>query len=517
MTATRAAIASMMKHNGLPASAIPQTIEDAMSICSRLGFDYLWVDRVCIVQDDQEDQMRQITAMGDIYSLASLVLIAAYGDNTDFGIPGVSRPRSRVQRHIKVAGLQVTNIVQDPLEDKLAMWSTRGWTYQEAVLARRRLYFTNRRAFYECGTSSCHEDAYNIGTQLSQYESYRFLEEREHSRFETFVRHLEYYSPRNLSYRADVYHAFTGIMKTLYGRDSRFIDGLPELDFDRALRWHVSREKQSLSRVESSEVLCPSWSWSSAMGHTIFHNRTELYGSLTLWYRIEPASLYSTEEIKSVNFHPETEMDDDWRICMAIACEEGCLPNRNWDWSLADDSFLTIRRKVATCWSNYHDFCKDALQLPKPTKLPGCFEGFESLVRESKLGIITGSTQSAFLRLGPSSVGVDIYSHTGDFIGEIFGKAVFLREMISSTNHGKERLYEFIALSVSGLSAMNDFDEAEENNYFDMNGEPLGKLPIVNLCMIERIGTYACRNQLGWVYLKQWAKIERQWKIVRLG
>ena len=522
MKATRAAFTSMTKENGLQASAMPQTIEDAMSVCSQLEFDYLWVDRLCIIQDDQEDRTSQIAAMGDIYSSTSLVLIVAYGNNMDFGIPGVSRPRPSVQRHVEVAGLQVTNIVEDPWEDELAKWSTRGWTYQEAILARRRLYFTNRRAYFECGTSCCHEDAYNPETRLLTYASHRFSQEGETSRFETFARHLLYYSTRNLSYHSDVYHAFTGITNVLYGRDSRMINGLPEVDFDRALRWWVNLGTQSISRLENGEAVCPTWSWSTAMGcagDTIVYQGTDLYGSLALWYRVRPASLPLGSEIEPVNFHPDTEMDDNWEIYMAIACEEGCLRNVDRCWSSAAGSFRTMREKIVARWPGYHTYCKDALQPPEPLELLRRYENFNDLVYESKPGLIFASTQCALLQLRAipeQGVGVGIFNHQGDFIGEICGQASRLREKVLSRAHEKEILYEFVALSVSGREAISHADEAMTNNYYDEEGQPIVPIPIVNLLLIEWSGKYAARKQLGWAYLKQWGKVEREWKTVRL-
>lgn len=106
-----------MKDGGLTASNMPQTIEDAMQVCAVLGETYLWVDRLCILQDDKEDKASQIGAMGKIYSNAHLVLIATYGESMDFGIPGISRPREAAQSCETVLGLRIANVVRENKRD----------------------------------------------------------------------------------------------------------------------------------------------------------------------------------------------------------------------------------------------------------------------------------------------------------------------------------------------------------------------------------------------------------------
>tara|TARA_R110002003_G_scaffold351_2_gene18882 strand:- start:236 stop:820 length:585 start_codon:yes stop_codon:yes gene_type:complete len=107
--------------------ALPQTIVDAMTICEHLQQRYLWVDRLCIVQDDLKDKMHQIGQMGHIYSSALFVIIAAHGDAANFGIPGVSRPRRTQQQTAILPGLTITNAVRERPNDPLDIWPSRGW------------------------------------------------------------------------------------------------------------------------------------------------------------------------------------------------------------------------------------------------------------------------------------------------------------------------------------------------------------------------------------------------------
>ncbi|KAM7203222.1 Heterokaryon incompatibility protein (HET) domain containing protein, partial [Rhypophila sp. PSN 637] len=132
---------------------LPKTVEDAIEACRQLGEVYLCVDRFCIVQDYLEDMACQISAMATIYSLAKFALIITDGDS-DSGIAGISRERAQVQMREQIAGFA---FIIEPtgwreIIGGASVWSTRGWTYQEAVLPQRKLYLSESQAFFECAT-----------------------------------------------------------------------------------------------------------------------------------------------------------------------------------------------------------------------------------------------------------------------------------------------------------------------------------------------------------------------------
>jgi len=61
--------ASLVGHQSrIPVQSLPQTIQDAVETVRRLGLQYLWVDALCIVQDDDTDKMAEIARMGVIYT-----------------------------------------------------------------------------------------------------------------------------------------------------------------------------------------------------------------------------------------------------------------------------------------------------------------------------------------------------------------------------------------------------------------------------------------------------------------
>ncbi|EWZ33609.1 hypothetical protein FOZG_13321 [Fusarium oxysporum Fo47] len=72
----------------------PQTIEDAITVALQVGINFLWVDRYCLPQQECPEKREQIQKMHKIYREADLTIIAAAGDGPDYGLPGISTPRS---------------------------------------------------------------------------------------------------------------------------------------------------------------------------------------------------------------------------------------------------------------------------------------------------------------------------------------------------------------------------------------------------------------------------------------
>lgn len=129
---------------------LPATIEDAITVTEKLGYRYLWIDRYCI-QQDEEEKMRQIQQMDLIYQLAEVVIIAAFGHDPTSGLPGVRKtprvyqPRATIGSHVLASTMRRPGLVIAS-----STWTTRAWTYQEALLARRRLVFMEEQVYFEC-------------------------------------------------------------------------------------------------------------------------------------------------------------------------------------------------------------------------------------------------------------------------------------------------------------------------------------------------------------------------------
>ncbi|KAL8713579.1 MAG: hypothetical protein Q9220_002441 [cf. Caloplaca sp. 1 TL-2023] len=80
--------------------SVPLTIRDAMALTKELGLKYLWVDSLCIVQDDPYDKAIFIPEMHQIYMRSFLTIIAAAGNSADNGLPGIG-PSPRDSQEIE--------------------------------------------------------------------------------------------------------------------------------------------------------------------------------------------------------------------------------------------------------------------------------------------------------------------------------------------------------------------------------------------------------------------------------
>ncbi len=96
--------------------------------------------------------------MDAIYGNAELTIVAAAGEDQSHGLPGLnSRPRT-AQRTAMAGSYRIVETLPDPHHKVSASrWFTRAWTFQEGLLSRRSLIFTDDQIYYECTGMNCSE------------------------------------------------------------------------------------------------------------------------------------------------------------------------------------------------------------------------------------------------------------------------------------------------------------------------------------------------------------------------
>jgi hypothetical protein len=163
---------SCRQMGGLPAT-LPNTISDAIALVRALGERYLWVDALYIVQDDAEHKARGIAHMDVVYNKAFATVVAMHGASADVGLPGArsgTRPPQRIETLVVEAGSRDLDYDPDggdsnekvtlhlvatppPLHFALeaSRWDTHGRTFQERLLSRRCLYFSEHYVCFQCG------------------------------------------------------------------------------------------------------------------------------------------------------------------------------------------------------------------------------------------------------------------------------------------------------------------------------------------------------------------------------
>lgn len=109
---------------------IPKTVLDAIELTGEMGLHYLWVDALCLIQDNPKDKELALPLMHLVYGGAEITIIAAAGPDANTGLPGVNgtprRGRQLVEEVLPGVKMAVLNDVNDMLER--SHYSGRGWT-----------------------------------------------------------------------------------------------------------------------------------------------------------------------------------------------------------------------------------------------------------------------------------------------------------------------------------------------------------------------------------------------------
>jgi hypothetical protein len=260
------------------ACRIPRCIQDAIALTELLHQRYLWVDSLCIVQDDEKTSHCEITRMASIYANATLTIVAAGGNDANYGlrgIRGVSHPRSHRQQVAQLSnGARILKYY--PPELSQAEWSQRGWTFQENLLSQRKLIFYDDSVMWNCSCDEWHEHVGSIHRKDTHRPLLKVSNLHAPGLFNsTWPDLLSYqrlvidFNERSLTYPEDVVDAFSGVTTQLSAIFlGGFLYGIPTMFFDVALLWRASStlERRIPRRKTGSEANLPSWSWMGWQG-----------------------------------------------------------------------------------------------------------------------------------------------------------------------------------------------------------------------------------------------------------
>ncbi|OIW28098.1 HET-domain-containing protein [Coniochaeta ligniaria NRRL 30616] len=227
--------------------ALPRTILDAMQFVKSLGIRFLWVDALCLIQDDENDVEIGMEVMNSVYQGSYFTIIAASGNDATSGLPGV-RPASRVASQTTVDldpsgnGLKLTLQHSIDWHLKRSVYSQRGWTLQELVLPRRTVIFINKQVYFRCQEANWAEettaDAFTHHLDPDDGNISRIpgpLDGRLQSWW-AYQKLLEEYSSREIRFDGDTLRATAGVLRPLCaGMETRMLEGLPGHYLDNAL------------------------------------------------------------------------------------------------------------------------------------------------------------------------------------------------------------------------------------------------------------------------------------------
>lgn len=259
--------------DSIETDVLPPLIEDSIEVAKALGVNYLWIDRYCVPQHNTPEKYRLIQMMGEIYAGSYATIVAASGESPLQGLPGVTHTRRAGYpivnvKQYSITPVALTHLMQSHIEN--STWSTRGWTFQEAILSHRRLVFTNYGVYFQCRAAcfleSLRGPAREVVMNLS-YPTPAFAQVGTSMR--DLEAHISSYGLRKFSHDADVLTAFRGIQKTFLDAECHVSSfcGIP-LDprekafkdsFTLGLLWESAATQAPYCAARRSNF--PTWTW----------------------------------------------------------------------------------------------------------------------------------------------------------------------------------------------------------------------------------------------------------------
>lgn len=158
----KAQVVKLLKSNldaflgGLPVSELPKTFRDSLCVARRLGIRYIWIDSLCIIQDDGEDWLSEASQMHSVYSNSDCNICATSASDSSQGLFVERKPDALDPCDVWIPWLDASGTFR--IVD-VTMWKeeigrsplhTRAWVVQEHLLSPRQLHFGAKQVSWEC-------------------------------------------------------------------------------------------------------------------------------------------------------------------------------------------------------------------------------------------------------------------------------------------------------------------------------------------------------------------------------
>ena len=269
---------------GLVRSILPRTLSDAIAFTEALGERYIWIDALCIPQDDPMLKLLQIEAMDEVFQGAVCTLIALEGTSSASGLPGSSvRSPRNVVSNVETLAPGVRARMVGEYEDLIektpnSPWATRAWTLQEGLYSVRCLIFTTEQVYFRCMEASASESSKEFTSTTHDRVIYASNTAKLFDRYATETNDFSYfytvygqlislYTSRTMTYADDALAAMKGIFRGITNvQGTQFFHGLPLRYFGLALLWEETTGTDKNSTWPRKphrweQVPWPTWTW----------------------------------------------------------------------------------------------------------------------------------------------------------------------------------------------------------------------------------------------------------------
>ncbi|ORY15302.1 heterokaryon incompatibility protein-domain-containing protein [Clohesyomyces aquaticus] len=292
----------------IPFANLSRTFQDAVTATRKLGFRYIWIDSLCIIQGDTADWEVEAATMSDVYRNATLTIVAAHAAGGAVGcfeerdgllqfpfLVDVPHRAANTPIPQQAARILFTCYGRSKgLGDAEPPLYGRAWVLQEQLLSPRMLIFDGPQLRWEClemHGSECSPIG-GLSRQTGYMKAIRSgimndadffdLPTIDDPVFAAKIQHQYWcfavmdYTHRGMTQLPDRLIALEGIGQALAAKTKdRYLAGLWLNHFFIGLLWSIPYEREFTTTtpdafdieanktVRQTESLGPSWSWAS--------------------------------------------------------------------------------------------------------------------------------------------------------------------------------------------------------------------------------------------------------------
>jgi len=314
---------------GIEIERLPQTFRDAIKITRELGFRYIWIDALCIIQDSSEDKANEIGQMGSIYNESTLTIGVVAAETVAEGFLK-TKPVRYIDTPYKCAGGEMGS-VRISVQKEVDLWNewlfTRAWCLQENFLSQRLLLYTDSEVIWQCetvkikrnhtthvsyvrenptlGSSPFNRVSINmLKSPINNESDSRALQSLDGERYNVWRSIVGNYTRRNLTVASDRLPALAGVAQKLQEVwHDKYILGIWGRQLLPSIAWQRDPQLQDIKQpyyARLSEYRAPSWSWASIDGPVQFDTRFDLGNARGMGAKVSISTEEGSDESDSL-------------------------------------------------------------------------------------------------------------------------------------------------------------------------------------------------------------------------
>jgi hypothetical protein len=372
----------------IPVAALTQTFRDAIEVAQALGFDYIWIDTLCIIQDtDSDDWSIESARMSDVYGNPHLNIAATSASDGSHGLLEVGKEHrnksfrawaySEDGKRQKAYHFVPFNFYRNSMSE--APLLQRAWVFQERLLAKRTAHFTSTQIFWECShTTAC--EAFPV--KLPSIYSTSWMEpgpvfhkqSLQNYKWEDIVR---LYTTCRLTFSRDKLPAIYGVahQMTRLKHCEYMVGFLLNETFPLQLCWH-SDKAASLPRPTTYRA--PSWSWASVDSAISYKDANISWldlDDLSILVELVPGQSPPVRPTAAIDSSTSSQMRFNCKMLLHAACAGDPLFDKVW---VIDGVKVTARCTFDCAEENHMDLY--LLFVSRPTAIASYYKETDCLI-----------------------------------------------------------------------------------------------------------------------------------------